>query len=799
MQRPSANDKFRNAQFPDSARANSFEGHVPHDDATRPMDVDPSGEPQGETMTFVKETFASEVMKVMYTMRNNRMLTDVALEVGDKVLWAHKIVLAASSSYFTAMFTGGLKETNMARVKLEGVCPTSVDQLIHFMYTGEVGVSEKSVCTLLCAAMMLQEMTSTRHSLERLDSTFCLDTTSISLKNPQEELKHLQRKLKSVNSGNDDILDALSRISEIVKSSPCHATTSLMATSTAKPMRPAGSAAPPYGRIFRARSLRTASRTGQARAGRAGQELSQVRGGPRGCDQGTVGADQQRVVQAVPANTDLGPGERAQESGGAGRLRGGRQGPVDGRPSCEGSALGWPCGRRLSQIGLSYGGQVPDRWQFRYQAIPLDDKKLGGATPSEGRRDFQAHATDQRRHKFHHRDSSGTVGIPLPGVEVRLTEPETPENPKPKVLLYGNSKKSKAVEEVKEPVSGDLQVKGENVFKHYWQRPEVTEKSFTDDGWFKTAQSIIVCENCPAIRDALHTAFLCSKHKHKHGKIQVVLVIGLHGCLRSAELLAMQIQDVKEEGKLYHINVPETKTGISKSFVTSAEVHPLITNYIKLRPKEMDRFFLQFRNETCTRQTVHGGHKDFACDQCEKKFGQRVTLLTHQKVVHEGHKDYACDKCEQKFAREVGLLLHQKIVHEGRKDFECDKCDKKFTLKSSLLTHLKIIHEGRKDYTCDKCEKKFGHKTHLLNHQKTVHERRKDYACDWCEKKFGYKWILLTHLKTIHEGRKDYACDKCEKKFGHKSSLLTHQKIVHEGQKNQYFTLIYIPMRYTSM
>ncbi|KAL7291180.1 hypothetical protein TKK_0015095 [Trichogramma kaykai] len=75
-----------------------------------------------------------------------------------------------------------------------------------------------------------KEMTSIRHSLERLDSTFCLDTTSISLKNPQEELKHLQRKLKSVNSVNDDILDALSRISEIVKSNPSHATTTLMAT-----------------------------------------------------------------------------------------------------------------------------------------------------------------------------------------------------------------------------------------------------------------------------------------------------------------------------------------------------------------------------------------------------------------------------------------------------------------------------------------------------------------------------------------------------------------------------------------
>ncbi|XP_014225331.1 kelch-like ECH-associated protein 1 [Trichogramma pretiosum] len=154
-QRPSAKDELKNAQFHDSARTNSFERHMPQNDATS-MDVDPSSEPQGETMTFFKDTFATEVMKVMYTMRNNRMLTDVALEVGDKVLWAHKIVLAASSSYFTAMFTGGLKETNMTRVKLEGVCPSSMDQLIHFMYTGEVGVSDSTVCTLLCAAMMFQ-------------------------------------------------------------------------------------------------------------------------------------------------------------------------------------------------------------------------------------------------------------------------------------------------------------------------------------------------------------------------------------------------------------------------------------------------------------------------------------------------------------------------------------------------------------------------------------------------------------------------------------------------------------------
>ncbi|KAL7288316.1 hypothetical protein TKK_0017650 [Trichogramma kaykai] len=83
---------------------------------------------------------------------------------------------------------------------------------------------------------------------------------------------------------------------------------------------------------------------------------------------------------------------------------------------------------------------------------------------------------------------------------------------------------------------------------------------------------------------------------------KVVLVVGLHGFLRTAELLAMQIQHIKEEGTLYHITIPYTKTGISKSFITCAEVHLLLTKYIKLRPQRMDRFFVQYRNQACTRQ-----------------------------------------------------------------------------------------------------------------------------------------------------------------------------------------------------
>ncbi|CAB0037230.1 unnamed protein product [Trichogramma brassicae] len=72
-------------------------------------------------------------------------------------------------------------------------------------------------------------------------------------------------------------------------------------------------------------------------------------------------------------------------------------------------------------------------------------------------------------------------------------------------------------------------------------------------------------------------------------------------------------------------------------------------------------------------------------------------------TVHEGHKDYACDKCEKVFRQKPNLLLHQKTVHEGRKDYVCDNCEKKFGQKSHLLRHQKEVHEeldGRRGRAC---------------------------------------------------------------------------------------------------
>ena len=61
----------------------------------------------------------------------------------------------------------------------------------------------------------------------------------------------------------------------------------------------------------------------------------------------------------------------------------------------------------------------------------------------------------------------GAVGFPLPGVSVRVTDPETG--------------KELARDEI-----GMIEVKGPNVFKGYWRMPEKTKAEFRDDGFFIT-------------------------------------------------------------------------------------------------------------------------------------------------------------------------------------------------------------------------------------------------------------------------------------------------------------------------
>ncbi|TQJ52803.1 acyl-CoA synthetase [Streptomyces sp. SLBN-115] len=64
---------------------------------------------------------------------------------------------------------------------------------------------------------------------------------------------------------------------------------------------------------------------------------------------------------------------------------------------------------------------------------------------------------------------AGTVGVPLPGVELRLVDED-----------------GAAVEAYDGESVGEIQVRGPNLFTEYLNRPDATAAAFTSDGWFRT-------------------------------------------------------------------------------------------------------------------------------------------------------------------------------------------------------------------------------------------------------------------------------------------------------------------------
>ncbi|KAF2897552.1 hypothetical protein ILUMI_08620 [Ignelater luminosus] len=92
---------------------------------------------------------------IINTMRKEKLLCDVTLIADSVEIPAHKMVLAACSPYFYAMFTS-FEESKQDRITLQGVDHQALSLLVEYVYTSEVQVTEDNVQVLLPAANILQ-------------------------------------------------------------------------------------------------------------------------------------------------------------------------------------------------------------------------------------------------------------------------------------------------------------------------------------------------------------------------------------------------------------------------------------------------------------------------------------------------------------------------------------------------------------------------------------------------------------------------------------------------------------------
>uniref|UniRef100_A0A8C3YPK6 Kelch like family member 30 n=1 Tax=Catagonus wagneri TaxID=51154 RepID=A0A8C3YPK6_9CETA len=131
-----------------------------------------------DDLDFQLPSHAQDMLAGLQRLRSQPKLADVTLLVGGRELPCHRGLLALSSPYFHAMFAGDFAESFSARVELRDVEPAVVAQLLDFVYTGRLTVTQANVEALTRTAARLHfpavQKVCGRYLQQQLDATNCL-------------------------------------------------------------------------------------------------------------------------------------------------------------------------------------------------------------------------------------------------------------------------------------------------------------------------------------------------------------------------------------------------------------------------------------------------------------------------------------------------------------------------------------------------------------------------------------------------------------------------------------------------
>lgn len=135
---------------------------------------------------------------------------------------------------------------------------------------------------------------------------------------------------------------------------------------------------------------------------------------------------------------------------------------------------------------------------------------------------------------------AGTVGKPFPGVQVKIMPEEE------------NGDCADGV--------GELCVKSPSLFKEYWKLPEVTKKSFTDDGFFKTGDAGKVDEDGYYVILGRTSADIMKVGGYKLSALEIESVILQHPAVVECCVLGLPDKDYGEAVTVIIVPDAATKT-----------------------------------------------------------------------------------------------------------------------------------------------------------------------------------------------------------------------------------------------
>ena len=126
----------------------------------------------------------------------------------------------------------------------------------------------------------------------------------------------------------------------------------------------------------------------------------------------------------------------------------------------------------------------------------------------------------------------GTVGLPLPGVDVKILDDDERELP---------------LQEV-----GEICVRGDNVMQGYYKRPEETKEAFTADGWFKTGDlGFIDADGYISIVDRKKDLIICKGLNVYPGEVEAALAA--HPAVEEVAVVGVRGPDGDETVQAYAV------------------------------------------------------------------------------------------------------------------------------------------------------------------------------------------------------------------------------------------------------
>lgn len=147
------------------------------------------------------QDFPTRSLSVMHTYWVQEKMCDVEIQLEDDTtpIRAHRVVLAAASPYFRAMFTSRFEDASKERIQIKGLSKIIMLQILKFAYSGQVRMlNDDNVCELLAAGNMLQirEVTEAcaRYLEGQLDPCNCIGIFRFS---GQHSLRKLQHKAEA--------------------------------------------------------------------------------------------------------------------------------------------------------------------------------------------------------------------------------------------------------------------------------------------------------------------------------------------------------------------------------------------------------------------------------------------------------------------------------------------------------------------------------------------------------------------------------------------------------------------------